>query len=185
MSSSKNSKAAFTLIEVLVVISIIGIMSTMVFLDFSSARKRQNVSLIAEQSLALLQQSQAEVNAGFVQEDQLLCKGAYFEKGALPLQAQGIFDGEDCVDLETEAYGVAPADVEVAHLQMGALSMDALWVLFTPPDGHVLFYNDFQEKNLGSALIQIENRNQSDLHVDLKISQLTNQAFLITPDHEH
>ncbi len=175
---------AFTLIEMLIVITIIGILTVMVSLDFNSSRQRQSLGLLAEQSLAILQQGQAEVNSGAFEEEFLLCKGAFFEVGEVPLLAKGIFDGEECIDLVTESYGFSPADANVVEIDIGSFKAREAWALFIPPDGRVAFYDGLGENIVGNGIIEFQHSSQEDLSVSLAISHLTNQVSLIRTDNE-
>lgn len=184
MTKKHSSKEAFTLIEMLIVITIIGILTVMVALDFNSSRQRQSLALLAEQSLAILQQGHAEVNSGLYEEEFLLCKGAYFRVGEVPLLAKGIFDGEECIELETESYGFSPLDANVAKIEIGGLTVEETWALFIPPDGRVAFYSSLGDNNVGNALIEFQHSSQEDLSISLAISYLTNQVSLISTDDE-
>ena len=60
---------AFTLLELLLVITIIGILSATLVLDFVGVKERQELSLIADQSVAMMQQARGEVNGGKVRRE--------------------------------------------------------------------------------------------------------------------
>ena len=60
---------AFTLLELLLVITIIGVLVSILILDFVGVKQRQQLSLMADQSVAMLQQARADVQAGKVRSE--------------------------------------------------------------------------------------------------------------------
>lgn len=165
-------------------ITIIGLLSSIVVLDFRGARQRQQLALLSDQSLALLQQSQAEVRSGKVEDDVFVCKGSYLQVGQVPLLAQAPFVEGDCdfSVMQLEAYGFSNENAVVAELSVGAVELEELYVLFTPPEGQVRFYDAQQQAYVGSAVLGFEHTANEDLHTDLNVSYLSGQVYF---DHEH
>lgn len=192
MKLSLKKKSAFTLIEILVVITIIAVLVAIISFDFAFARQRQQLSLLADQALALMQQAHSEVVAGKVaieksedleeeeEERVLLCEGAYFEVGTVPMwgSVQFDLDTEDCLidDVELVEYGFTPGEAYIESITVGGAEVEAIHALFVPPDGDIFFYNG--EDYVGDAVIHFAHPDNDEIGIDLTIEYLTNQAFL-------
>lgn len=185
-------REAFTIIEMLIVITIVSVLSATVVLDFRGGKRRQEVSVLADQGLAMMQQTHAEVAAGKKRTDTeqnddgkdirvttLLCEGAYFELGAAPLLVKADYDSDlgecDIYGASTEAYGLSTGSASVKGISVGGSELKALWALFEPPNGNVSFDGgDYT----GDADIIFGHEGQEDFEVELSISYTTGQAFI-------
>ncbi len=81
--TSTSPRRAFTLIELLIVITIIGVLTSILILNFQGVKEKQEISLLASKSLALMQQAKADVRSGKVEANEdgemiYLCEGALF-----------------------------------------------------------------------------------------------------------
>ncbi len=183
---------AFTLLELLVVITIIGILSSVLILNFVGIRQRQELSLMADQSVAMLQQARSEVKAGKVQrtvdEDEneivnFVCRGAFFEVGEAPLLATGIFDGTEskCLytDFNTEFYGLSTGGAFIDEIIIGDTEQNSVWVFYAPPEGELrLFAGDHEELLSGDAMVHFSHSAGTELDLSISISALTNLVTL-------
>lgn len=142
---------AFTLLEVLVVITIIGVLTALLVVNFTGVRERQELALLADQAQALLQQTQAQVRSGKIVTDEsgvstYLCEGAYFEVGERPVYVSALYDAElqvcDVSTFETEPYGISSGSASVSSIEVeGASYDDGLYVFFSPPEAELLYYD--------------------------------------------
>ncbi len=146
---------AFTLLEVLVVITIIGVLTSLLVLNFQGVRAKQELALLADQSQAMLQQMQSEVRGGkvFFEADEeassavYLCQGAFFEAGSRPLLATASYDADEALcdmsTLQTEPYGISTGAASVATLTVDGVDYadQGIYVLFSPPEAALIFYD--------------------------------------------
>lgn len=190
---SQGTSPAFTLLELLIVITIIGILSSAVLLNFVGVKERQEVSLMADQAVAMLQQSRAEVSSGKVLRSEaddgtevvdFVCQGAFFEVGEAPLLAKGVFDSAEskCLyeDFETEFYGLSTGGALVDEITVGDISQESIWIFYAPPDGQVQFFaGDREELLSGDAVVHFNHSNETDLDLSIEVSSLTHLVTLI------
>ncbi len=183
---------AFTLIELLVVITIIGILSSVLILNFVGIRQRQEVSLMADQSVAMLQQARSEIKAGKVLREEaddgtetvsFVCQGAFFEVGEVPLLATGIFDGEEekCLyqDFGTEFYGLSTGGAYIDEITVGDVDQKSIWVFYAPPEAELrVFAGDHEELLSGDSVVHFNHSTETDLDLSISISSLTNLVTL-------
>ncbi len=148
-----QSKAAFTVIELLMVISIIGILAGLATLDFQSARQRQALDLASKEWVALNQRTRAEVASGHFEEG-FECQGIFLEEGERPLAARAPFDAGLglCTEPFTENFGTAQDNVKLSNLTVGALTQDAIWLFYLPPEGDLQFLTTGQFEGLAGEL---------------------------------
>lgn len=169
-----QKKSAFTLIELIIVITIIGVLAGFLVIDFNGAKRQQELSTLADQALALLQQTQAEVGAGKINEDgNLLCEGAVFEAGeSFQMVVAEYLEGEcDLMNAELSDYGMGAGGARVEELPE-----DEFWVLFLPPDGDLNLEND--------AELTFMHPGNEDRVIYLRIDSTTNKAFLSNEENE-
>jgi prepilin-type N-terminal cleavage/methylation domain-containing protein len=178
-------KDAFTLVELLLVITIIGVLTATVMVDFRDAKERREVSVLADQSLALLQQTHANIRSGKVEGEDYLCEGGYFELGKVPeVASMPYIDGEcDFSQVSREGFGLYPGSAELGLASVGGVQLDVLWMLFEPPDGDISFYDWAGSDYIGDGKLEFTHPGDEALRIALSISHLTNQATL-TVEHE-
>ncbi len=174
---------AFTLLEVIIVITIIGIMTGLVFLDFNRARSMQEVDIVTQESLALLDQSRAMVDFGKFKSgnENYLCLGAYFEKGELPRAAEMDYNPilENC-DFESRTnklYGLGQGSVFVEEIDAGG-SQEAIWAMFVPPYAALVLYDEYGANFGGDASLILRHELDKDLSRQLYFSSIGNRVRL-------
>lgn len=167
---------AFTLVEVIVVITMITLISGVFLVDFRGARHRQQVLIAAEQTVAMMQQSHAEVQAGATSDGSWVCRGGYFELGQNPVMAEAPLSGSACDwdSLSTTTYGMQ-ADAQVN-------SATAAYVMFLPPDGDLILY-DGAATSVQDADIVLGSE-QVDSEFTIHVSSLTGQTAILKPSDE-
>ncbi len=187
---------AFTLLELLLVITIIGVLVSILILDFVGVKQRQQLSLMADQSVAMLQQARADVQAGKVRSETdtngdvqkiYLCEGAYFEEGSAPLWVVGDYDPAastcDFPNLKTEHYGLSTGEAHSDLITVGGQEYPSLYVLYSPPGGEMVFYSGASVLT-GDASIHYSHSSALDLDLSLEISALTGLISLSVGDEE-
>ena len=184
--------AAFTLIELILVITIIGILTSILVLNFNDIRHRQQLSLMADQALAMMQQARGDVRGGKVrtevstdgltEEKIFLCEGAYFEIGNPPQFALADYDPAtglcDFDTFATELYGLATGDAAIATISVGDSPADPVWAFFSPPEGALVFYSADGVPYTGSGEIHFAHSSVPDLDISLQLSALTGLVSL-------
>lgn len=186
-------KSAFTLLELLIVITIIGVLTSILILDFVGVKQRQELSLMADQTVAMLQQARGEVGAGKVKRETettgtettetvtFLCEGAFFEEGEAPLFAVADYDEENavCSNFTAEHYGLSTGGAFTTDITVGDIEgYDAVWVFYSPPEGDVVFFSESEEVLSGSASIHFDHSTPVDLDLSVEISSVTNLVTL-------
>ncbi|MFA4815038.1 MAG: prepilin-type N-terminal cleavage/methylation domain-containing protein [Candidatus Gracilibacteria bacterium] len=176
-------KSAFTLLELLIVITIIGVLTSVLVLDFVGVKQRQELSLMADQSVAMLQQARGEVGAGKIRGGIFLCEGAFFEKGEAPLFAIADYDvaSESCSNFETEFYGLSTGGAFVSTITVGDIETESVWALYSPPEGKVIFFSDetgATEVLSGDGIVHFGHGTAVDLDLSIEISSITNLVTL-------
>lgn len=119
------------------VISMITVITALFAVDFRSARSRQHQQVLAEQSIAILQQSRAEVRAG-VQE----CRGLRAEEGEAPQVSVMPFGGGTCdrSSVQQLDYGLSEIGGVDALTLPGPLD-----IVFRPPNADLIVYSQSGE----------------------------------------
>ena len=187
---------AFTLLELLLVITIIGVLVSILILDFVGVKHRQELSLMADQSVAMLQQARGDVQAGKVRSETdtngdpqkiYLCEGAYFEVDAAPLWVVGDYDAAagtcDFPNLQTEHYGLSTGEAYSDLIAVGGQEYPSLYVLYSPPGGEMVLYSGSSVLT-GDTSIHYSHTTELDLNISLEISALTGLISLSTGDEE-
>lgn len=191
-------KPAFTLLELLIVITIIGVLTSILILDFVGVKQRQELSLMADQAVAMLQQARGEVGAGKVKRETettgtetietvtFLCEGAFFEEGKAPLFAVADYDEENavCSNFTKEHYGLSTGGAFATNITVGDMEYDSVWVFYSPPEGDVVFFSENEEVLSGSASIHFDHSTAVDLDLSIDISSVTNLVTLSLGDDE-
>lgn len=192
---------AFTLLELLLVITIIGILVSILIVDFVGVKQRQQLSLMADQSVAMLQQARGDVQAGKVRSEVdlatneevkiYLCEGAFFSEGSAPLWAFGDYnaDAETCDfdKLQIEQYGLSTGEAHADSITVGGASSfssyTSLYVLYEPPKGGLVLYDGFSVLT-GDANVHFNHTMELNLDISLEISALTGLVSLSAGDEE-
>ena len=177
LENSSGRFGAFTIVEFLIVITIVSVLSGAIFLDFRRANQRQAVSLVTDQSLLMVQQAQAEVAAGKSEDGRLICEGAYFEVGSVPQKAKAAFD-QNCFDFIARDFGFEADGGVVDSIVIGGTSLEHVWIYFLPPDGRITFYDSTRDRYAGEAVITFAHENNDKHQLELRISQLTDQVYV-------
>ena len=190
----RSPQPAFTLLELLIVITIIGVLTSILVLNFVGVRQRQELTLMVDQAVAMLQQTRAEVSSGKVrittdadgnEVATFLCEGAYFEVESAPLLVYGEYDSETdtCTAFETELYGLSTGGARVDEITVDGASMTNLYVLYLPPEGNVTFYSDGTSM-AGDATIHFDHAAELDLDLSVTVSSQTNLVTLSLGNEE-
>jgi len=171
----------FTLIEVIVVITIITLLVGFLVVDFNGARRNQELNLTVQQTLALMEQSRANVDSGRVEEeDDYLCLGGYFELDEVPQLVKMDFDPvlESC-DFDTHeesVYGTVQGSAVVGSIDIDQ-SQDKIWAMFVPPEADLVFYSN-QGSFVGDGSVSLYHTGNEEMLRFLNFSSLTNQVSL-------
>lgn len=182
-------KPAFTLLELLVVITIMMLAIGFLFIDFNQARRNQELNLTVQQTLAMMDQSRAEVDSGKVnlETEAYLCLGAHFESGGVPEYVQMEFnsDLENC-DFDTaehSTYGIVQGAALVDKIDLDQ-GHNQVWAMFMPPEADLVFYDKSGSNFSGDGSITYIHTNDEDLSHELFFSSTTNRVTLVESDEE-
>lgn len=190
-----TKKSAFTLIEVLVVITIIGVLTSILVLNFQGVKEKQEIALLADKSLAMMQQAKADVRSGKIvtNEDgstQYLCEGALFMVGAQPQYVTMPFLSSGDCDFSSqtlENYGMDSGASYVGTLEVDGTQPDSLLALFVPPSGTLqLFSEEGVTLYSGDAQVRFESAtyavDETQIATVLQLSQSSGFAQLVLLD---
>lgn len=174
-------KKAFTLIEILVVITIIAIMTGFFILTFAGANERQEIQLFTDEAQAALQTARTDVSAG-KKEESVICSGLYFEKGELPKKATFPYMDDAC-DWRAEVLGkfaTEPNDMAVSSIKVANSEESSIYVLFVPPAGEMKIFSGGSELS-GAALLEIQKGNRK---IVFDLDPLSNKISLTIVNEE-
>jgi len=172
---------AFTLIEIIIVITIIGILTAIAILSYRGAYERQQVSVFSKDLLATAQHAKAEVKSGKKDEGGLLCEGIYFAKGEVPqkvsmnyVDVDGVWecnlDKPDYSDLDQSSKNILAVSIEV-----GEIAADPVTILFIPPSGEMKVYpGDL----IGDLLVTFHRENYDDLDFDFGVERGADRIYV-------
>lgn len=148
---------AFTLVEIIIVITIIGVLTAIGVVSYAGLVENQRLSMFGKDILASAQRARAEVSSGKMENDKLLCMGLYFEEGGAPKKILTDFDAENnrC-DFKTEIFTdmdqKAP-NLTIDKIEVGEVPAGPIKILFVPPDGHYEVYAEDEEMLSGSPVV--------------------------------
>jgi type II secretory pathway pseudopilin PulG len=174
----RHHYAAFTFVEMILVITMIALLASMFVIDFRQAQREQEVISLATQTVAMMQQARAEVSAGRTGEAGWLCEGAYFEVGSLPLFASADFDSQElaCGEVITEAYGFSTGGAFVKEISVGLTPVNDLNVMFVPPEAAVYYIDSAGMIHEGDLIVTVgregDEERQISLDTDLGVLSL-------------
>ncbi len=176
---------AFTLIEIIIVITIIGIITAVAVLSYRGAYERQQVSVFSKDLLATAQHAKAEVKAGKKDADGLLCEGIYFEVDAVPQKvSMSYVEDPDSAgvwkcdlanpnnsDLDQSSKNILVDAITVADTTAGPITL-----LFVPPSGEMKVYdpNDLT----GDLLVIFHRDNYDDLDFDFGVESGADRIYV-------
>ncbi len=152
-------KLAFTLIEMLVVIAIIGMLAVVAVMSFSSATRTAKLDIASDMLVSLFKQQQSLTKSGrgVGQDEQPRCYGLIIDSKAAPgnqvkslnvpyYAIKGneadLCDIADSASLANAINYDAMSDVKIANMTVGTTSKDKLMVFFKPPFAKTLFYDN-------------------------------------------
>ena len=168
LSKTSSRRSAFTLVELLIVISIMGILATVMFIDFRQSRQRQAHDLMLAQVHAELQHAHTRVASG-----RFGCEGLFFSLQELPQVVKGTFSEEaTCEDLKREdlAFEFSQSDLP-SSMSLAGFPLSEAWVLFIPPNGDLLVLDGQKAPVVGE--FQLNWGKQT-----FRLSDLTEQIYL-------
>jgi len=149
-------KPAFTLLELLIVITIVGLLTSVLVFNFRGVKERQEVLNMADQTVAMLQTARADVRAGKITEGGIyVCEGAFFttlEKPFFVVTEYNSDEGCKIEDALKSSYGISSGSAYVDSILLDLADVSPAYVLFAPPEAQVYFYNE-------SGLLSSENAN--------------------------
>lgn len=174
-------RPAYTLLELLVVITLFGLLLGWTMVDYRKAGAKQAERLQGEALQALVQQMHAEVRAGHVREDAFLCQGLYFKPGLPVMQATGVYvAGDDvCEQKESALYGNGKA-LPLKDVSVGGTSVQEAWAFFMPPNGEFRVFGASGGFLPGEVLFHLEPEQEGSV---MEFS-LPLQGFPLTMEHD-
>ncbi|MFA5792641.1 MAG: prepilin-type N-terminal cleavage/methylation domain-containing protein [Candidatus Gracilibacteria bacterium] len=176
-------KPAFTLLELLIVITIAGILTSVLVMNFSGVKERQELALLADQSVAMLQKAKADVRAGKINDVGYLCEGALFEVGEAPVFITTNYDSaQSLCDIDSfvsEQYGISGGDSTVTSIEAGGLATSRLYVFFSPKDDFFKFYNDSESIIEGDAKILFSGSASDSSIIELDLAYMNSTVSLL------
>ena len=156
-SQSVKKFPAFTLIEMLIVIVIIGLLATLAVSSFGSARKRARLDIAVDSMMSTFKEQQGKAKSGRQNDnDKSSCYGVFFQKTQKPyvqsviipyVSVPPVGDNSPYADYcDTQSVTVSPQlvplevadDVILENIQRNNQSVESLLVLFKPPFGKIL-----------------------------------------------
>ncbi len=148
---------AFTLVEIIIVITIIGVLTSIGLVSYGGLIEKQRLIMFGKDLLASAQRARAEVASGKMEDDKLLCAGLYFEEGGAPKKILTGFDAENnrcdsTTEIFTDMDQKAP-NLMIDNIEVGGVAAGPIRILFVPPDGHYEVYADDEEMLAGIPVV--------------------------------
>ncbi|MBI4127316.1 prepilin-type N-terminal cleavage/methylation domain-containing protein [Candidatus Peregrinibacteria bacterium] len=152
---------AFTLIEIIVVITIVSIITSIAVLSYSGAVEKQRANMFAKDLLASAQRARAEVAAGKKTDDKLSCAGLYFELGANPKKVSADYNAaKGRCDFDTEIFtetDQSATDISVDKIEVGGAAISPVTIFFVPPKGDYEVYTEGEELLAGAPVLHFSS----------------------------
>lgn len=167
----KSSKYGFTIIELLVVIFIVGVLSSLLFADFRSGKKRYELSQAAQKLASDIRNAQGKAMGGIKSGSFDFC--AYCVRASQASPNSYIFYMDSSSSSCDHNY--APSNdeiiktinltenVEIRSTQKNGSSVSSLNVCFEPPKPKTFINNDSTSDARGKIILGI--KNSSDIEV--------------------
>lgn len=150
-------KKAFTVIEMLIVITIIAIVAVMGTSAYSLSRRAITIDLQAGSLVANLQSLREEAKRGSV------CIGMRFEEKKTPLKISAPYlnRARGCGE-EVSAEDIRwPNDIGFSQFLINGKKSKKIDVLFAPPGGNMLLTDNAEQGHIWLMLLSSPNRNES------------------------
>ena len=133
-----TSRSAFTVMELLLVITLMAVLTSVITVDFGSLMRRSKINSSAARMEAAVQQAHLSVQSGLSLEGTPLCSGLFIGADVLS-EVQFPWDSTHAQCDTTQPLGEPPSllqdPVRVSGLSIETLSQDAVFLLFEPPLG--------------------------------------------------
>lgn len=174
-------KKAFTLIEVILVVTIIGIITAAAVLSYQGAARRHKMWVYEKQLNSVAEQAKAEVRAGKIgTEDDgsgtvsefLYCLGIHFQTGEEPTKIVAVYDSTagTCGSPTYEEFDLSDEDIYVHDMEIvysnSTATISTVDLLYVPPGDMNLWTSLDSNGQLlyGDLSVRLEDVNDSDLY---------------------
>jgi prepilin-type N-terminal cleavage/methylation domain-containing protein len=188
MISPLKSNDAFTLIELIVVMTIMAILATAAFMDYGMSVKKARLDISTDQMVTMLEDAQVRTRTNYGEESN--CWGLYVAAGDEPYLVLVPWENDQCqislVEVERSLeWNSSVAIADVQKRESGALaftSVDELTFLFYPPNADMLVYDDtglYPDLIEASVQVSLDTSADEVLNKTLTISPTTS-SFVVT-----
>lgn len=146
-TSVRARREAFTLLEILIVISIITMVSLMGAGSYKLARRGIAIDLQGDKIVVLLNQYRDLSKFRDTSKESSTCHGLYFKKGEMPQKVEAPYNPatRTCSDQTTTTLlSDWPSDIVVNTLESDILPLEQATIFFSPPRGRMIFDNNAQ-----------------------------------------
>ena len=173
---------AFTLIEIIIVITIIGIITAIAILSYRGAYERQQVSVFSKDLLATAQHAKSAVKSGKKDDAGLLCEGIYFVTGEIPQKiSMNYVEGACAFPGELSNLDQSSTNILVNSINLA----DSITLLFVPPSGSGLVYDSNNQLLSGAPIVEFAHVNYSDLNFNFGVDLDTDRIYIEKKDEEN
>ena len=165
-----KERPAFTIVEMLLSITLMAVLTAAVTIDFGSLSRRAKLNTVRMRLEATIQQARLSVQSGAALEGQPLCVGLQLSSDVLS-QVEFHWDTPTgTCDLSTVlvANSLMVSPLTLSTLQVGGLPIDTVYLLFTPPlaTRHIL---DSSGQDLSGTVDFSIVYPDTELHQDLSL----------------
>lgn len=177
-------RAAFTFVELMVVIAILSVVAVFVIADYRGATDRTRVQLATEELMSLMEKARVNTQAG-VGGGSAQCYGVHVQSEVVPEFYEVEWDSvqqrcnvESTVLKESLSWSLAEVAGLVwqrfseAGLPLATDSGDELWFIFAPPNGTLNVYNVLSDgplERLDYACVSVRRPDRVDDRLDFGI----------------